>query len=1146
MGFVHLHNHTDHSFLDGACKVTGLCEEAAKMGMPAVAITDHGNLCGAVDFYRAAKKAGIKPIIGSELYLTDGSRADRGKDIYGNRRPIYHLLVIAKNEAGWKNLMKLSSAGYLEGFYHRPRIDYELLERHSEGLICLSGCIQSHINQTLLNKGEKEAMELAGRFKEWFGEDFYLELQNHGIEEEEIFTRHHIELAKKIGVKTVATNDTHYLKKEHATPHDILLCVKTKSDLNEKNRFQFEGREYYLKSEAELAELFKEVPESLNNTLEVAEKVELEIKFDQKLFPKYPMPVDAGTDDYDVFLRGLCEAGLPKRYAEVTEEISDRLETELRIIGEKQLASYLLIVRDFIEHAKSEGIPVGPGRGSAAGSLVSYLIGITNIDPIHYGLLFERFINPERESYPDIDVDFADSRRSEVIEYVREKYGRDKVCQIITFNRMLSRQVVKDVGRVMGVPLSEVESITKLIPEPVQGKTIPLSRALDEVRELKELVDSGAEYKQLIENALILEGTIRDPSIHAAGVVITPRTLTDHVPLYKSSDGEITTQFEMNVVEKIGLLKVDFLGLKTLTIIEKTLELIRKRGVEISLEAIPLDDRETFELFSRGDTIGIFQFESGGMRNSLRRLKPERLEDLIAMNALYRPGPMENVDDFIARRHGKQKISYLRPMLGEILDETYGIIVYQEQVMKIANILSGMSLGRADVLRKAMGKKKKKLMAELMPEFIEGCRANGIEEKTAKELWDLIERFAQYGFNKSHAAGYALLAYQTGYLKTHYPSEFFAASLTIRKDRTEEMVLFLEECSRMKIEVLPPDVNESEEEFAVTPDGKVRFGLGAVKNVGSGAIQNILGSRDTFGRFTDIFDLVANLDGRLVNRKALENLILAGAADSLKGHRAQQVKVLDQAIAYARQIQEERARGQVSIFGDEEGAVTLPRPELPEILEMSAREQLAGERERLGFYFSGHPLLRCKREVEAISSMCIADMNESGENQNLRIAGIICSIEKRTTRKGDLMGRGRFEDLTGIVNFIVFPRSYEQLTERLVGDVPVVITGRMQKREERAEIIVEGVEPLEEATARLTRGVELIVSEDTSGKAMLGLEEQLRKHPGKSAVRFVFQTGNGERFELASHRYSVDPARELFDEAETLLGDGTVRLEIVG
>ncbi|MDP8205446.1 MAG: DNA polymerase III subunit alpha [Candidatus Electryonea clarkiae] len=1145
MSFVHLHNHTDYSFLDGATKVKDLCNATAEMGMPAVAMTDHGNLCGAIEFYQAAKKVGIKPIIGCELYLTDGSRKDKGKDIYGRTKPRYHLLLLVKNEQGYKNLMQLSSAGYLEGFYHRPRIDYEILEEHHEGLICLSGCIQSHLSQTLLNSGEKEASQIAGRYYDLFGEDFYLELQNHGIKDEIQCNRYFAELSKKAGYKLVATNDSHYLKKEHADPHDVLLCVQTRSDQNETDRFKFTGQEFYLKSPEEMAELFAEQPTALSNTLVVAEKVEFEFEFGKKHFPFFPLPASAGELSHDEYLMSLCKDGLPDRYDEVTKEIQDRLEMEIEIIHQKQLSDYFLIVRDFIAHAKEKGIPVGPGRGSAAGSLVSYLIGITNIDPIKYGLLFERFINPERESYPDIDVDFSDTRRAEVIEYVKKKYGEENVSQIITFGRMLAKGVIRDVGRVMNIPLKEIDAIAKKIPGVPK---VTIQSTLDESPDFRNLLNSRSEYKDLLQKSLVLEGTIRNAGIHAAGVVITPEPLRELVPLYKAPDGDVTTQYDMNHLEEIGLLKVDFLGLKTLTILEGTLELLSQVGQKFTLDDIPIDDSATYRLFSAGSTIGIFQFESEGMRENLRKLKPERLEDLTAMNALYRPGPMKNISDFIARKHGRAEIIYLHPKMEEILDETYGVIVYQEQVMKIANVLAGMSLGRADVLRRAMGKKKQKLMDELQPEFIQGGAANGVSEKLAKKIWDLIEQFAKYGFNKSHAAGYALVAYQTGYLKTHYPAYFMAASMTTRRNDTDELIVLLDECRRMGIEVLPPDVNESEEDFTVPDEKSVRFGLVAVKNVGSAAIQAILGERISQGHFHDLFDLAKTaINNPLVNRKVLEGLVLAGATESLDGHRAQQYAMLEQTLAFAAQLKQEQLCGQVSIFGDGDDTVVLPRPEAPDVPEMPAHERLANEKSLLGIYFSGHPLLRYKREVEALSSINTRSLSENIQHDHpVRIAGLLTSIENRKTRKGDMMSKARFEDLTGTIPTIIFPKDYLRLKNKIIEDQPILLKGKISLQNENPEIIVEDIQPLEEAASLLIRGVEVKIQDSTSGKTLQDFEDHLRRNQGAAKIKIILEADDGNYFSLTSQRYNINPSTILLDQLEDILGQESVRLTGIG
>ncbi|MBD3167336.1 DNA polymerase III subunit alpha [bacterium] len=1145
--FVHLHNHTDYSFLDGATKVQDLCRTALELGQPAVAITDHGNLCGAVDFYTTAKKVGIKPIIGCELYLTDSRRTEKGKDTYGRERPIYHQLLIAKNETGWRNLIKLSSVGYTEGFYRKPRIDYDILEQHHEGLICLSGCIQSHINQTILHKGTDEALHVAGRLQDLFGEDFYIELQSHGIEDETVAMQGLIEVAKRIDARMVVTNDAHYTKREHADVHDVLLCVQTKSDIDDPRRFRFDGQEFYLKTGDEMAELFPDHPEAVTNTLEVAEKVEFGFDFSEKHFPKFPHPESAVHLSHEDYLMELAEAGLPKRYGEVTQEIRDRLEYEMGIIRQKQLAGYFLIVRDFIKHAKDEGIFVGPGRGSAAGCLVSYLVEITDIDPMKYDLLFERFINPERESYPDIDVDFADARRAEVIEYVRKKYGTENVGQIITYGRMMSKGAVRDVGRVLKVPLKEVDEIAKLIPD--TAKT--LEQAMEMDKELADKVNSDPRYREMMDKAMILEGTIRNAGVHAAGIVITPKPLDELVPLYKVPDGDITTQFDMTFVEKLGLLKVDFLGLKTLTILERTLRNIKRRGIEIDLDTIPLDDEKTYDLFARGDTIGIFQFESSGMRENLRKLKPTRLEDLIAMNALYRPGPMDHIDEFCDRKHGRQKITYLHDSLANILDETYGIIVYQEQVMLIAHRLAGFTLGRADVLRKAMGKKKEDLMAELKPEFVKGCvEVSGFTEKLANELWDLIKQFARYGFNKSHAAGYALVAYQTGYLKAHYPAEFMAASLTTRSDNTDELVLFLEECRHMKLDVLPPDVNESVYEFSVPQADQVRFGMCAIKGVGMGAIDAIVGERKVREGFTDLFDLSSTaVSNPLINKKVLETLIYAGATESLSGHRAQQLKMLDAALSYAQQLREEKARGQTSIFGDMDDGegLAIPRPELPDVPEMEAFERLKREKELLGFYFSGHPMLDVAPQAQAISTHTIVELPHARHDSLIRIAGMLQNVERRQTKKGDLMGRARLEDLTGAMNLVIFPGNYERLKPKLdLVQHPVAVTGRLQLKDETPEMFVDEIEPLDEAVERLTRRVIFNLSGDFRGTMLIDLERKLKYHPGNATIRFVLHNRKGEVFHLATSELRVNPDRDLIGFVIDTMGKEALQLEAEG
>jgi DNA polymerase III subunit alpha len=1149
MSFAHLHVHSEYSFLEATIHIRELAETAKKMELPAVALTDYGNLCGAPEFYQAMQKVGVKPILGCEFYLTDGSRHSHTHDMHGRIPTLYHQPLLVKNATGWRNLMKLSSMGYLEGFYYKPRIDYEILEKHKEGLICLSGSPLSHVNRLLALGNEEEARNKVLYYRELFGDDYYLELMDHNLEDEARYNAFLIELSKELSIPLVATNHVHYLKQEHTEAHDILRCVGMRTDLNNPSRPRLPNDQYYFKTPDEMKTLFAELPEAISNTLEIANKVEFELKFGEKHFPEFEIPTDAGAkDDFD-FLRQLCEEGMPERYGNVTDDLYERMEFELNIIQTKHLSSYFLIVRDFIVFANERQIPVGPGRGSAAGSLVSYLIGITNIDPMKYNLLFERFINPERESYPDIDVDFSDARRGEVIEYVRQKYGADCVSQIITYGRMLAKGVVRDVGRVMALPLDEVNAIAKLIPDAFQGKPTKLYKAINDVSELKEMINSRPEYRQLMDRALILEGTVRNQGVHAAGVIITPEPITEFAPLSRAGEEGAVVQFDMNVSEALGLLKVDFLGLKTLTILENTLALLRKKGIKLELDDIPIEDKATYELFSRGDTIGIFQFESSGMRENLRKLQPERLEDLIAMNALYRPGPMANIDDFVDRKHGRQKVKYLHQKLATILDETYGIIVYQEQVMQIANQIAGFSLGRADVLRRAMGKKKEGLMGEMQPEFVEGCNVSGLNKSQAMELWALILKFASYGFNKSHAAGYSLVAFQTGYLKTHHPAEFMAASMTVRKDNTDEVVLFLEECRRMGINVLAPDINESEEDFTVTETGEVRFGLTAIKGVGSGAIQNMLGARDASGNFRDLFDLAGKIDTRIVNRKVLENLVLAGATSNLDGHRNQQFQSLDMMLAYGQQLQQEKARGQVSLFGghddDDEGG-GLPRPEMPATPEMSAKDLLAAERERLGFYFSGHPLLRYRMEANALSMHKIVDLLELQDGTRLRLVGLMNSIEKRQTRSGSMMAKAKLEDLTGIIPLLVFPQSFENCKDVLKDDEPFLISGRVKRQAEQVDLVVEEVEPLETAVKRLIRAVRIRWGVEQDAQTMIAFENLVRKHPGKVQVKIHFHDGNGGTWLLTSSRYKVDPQREFLKAVNELLGDDNMKLETFG
>ncbi|MCK4965584.1 DNA polymerase III subunit alpha, partial [bacterium] len=954
--FIHLHNHTTYSLLDSASKIGDLVKAAKQNNMDALAITDHGNMFGVIEFYKAAMKEGIKPIIGMEAYLARGSKLDKTYQ-GGISQAYYHLTLLAKNTAGYKNLIKLSSIGYLEGFYYRPRIDKDDLKKYGHGLIGLSGCLHGELPQLILNNNYNEAKKAARHYLEIFEGGFYIEIMDHGIEEELIVKPELIRLARELDIPLVATNDGHYIKQEHSKAQEILLCIGSGKELSDPNRFKSSTDQLYFKTADEMKEIFKDVPEAVANTVKIAEKCNLLIDFDKHYLPNFNVPDEATSlDDY---LSNLANEGMKKRFPEVTTEIKDRLDYEISIIKKMGFSGYFLVVQDLINYARQNGIPVGPGRGSAAGSLVSYVLGITNLNPIDYNLIFERFLNPERISMPDIDIDFCYERRNEVINYTVNKYGEDSVAQIITFGTLSAKAVVRDVGRVMGIPYGDVDRIAKLIPNKLG---INLDKALKMVPELKEMEQGRGVYAELLKYSKILEGLVRHASTHAAGVVIAPAPLVEFVPLYRNIQGgktkiegenrvlsgEITTQYSMKYVEAIGLLKMDFLGLRTLTVIDKAVKALHKRGIDIDINSLPLDDKGTYQLFSRGETIGIFQFESAGMRDYMKKLKPERLEDLIAMNALYRPGPMEMIDDFINRKHGRKKIEYLHPLLEDILKETYGVIVYQEQVIRIASDLGGFSKGKGDQLRRAMGKKNVEIMQAQRNEFIEGSVERNIKNKPASEIFELMNKFAGYGFNKSHAAGYALVAYQTAYLKSNYPHEFMACTISSEMDRTDRVVILIDECRRMGIDILAPEVNESFCDFIVA-DGKIRFGLGAIKNVGKNAIESIVNARKEGGKFKTLFDFCKRVDLRLVNRKVFESLIQVGAMDSLEGTRIQKYNSIDSAIAFGQKCQEEREKHQTNIFDmvQTEDNRSYDEPALARVTEEWTKTQMLSKEKEL-------------------------------------------------------------------------------------------------------------------------------------------------------------------------------------------------------
>lgn len=1131
--FVHLHCHTEYSLLDGAARIKELVRRAADMEMPAVAITDHGAMFGVVDFYKEALKAGIRPLIGCEVYVAPRSRLQKEPKLDDHQ---YHLVLLAENQAGYRNLMRIVSAGYLEGFYYKPRVDHELLAENAAGLIALSGCLGGEI-PTLLAKGEdKAARELAGRYREIFGpENFYLELQDNRLPEQAGVNKGLCGIARETGSGLVATNDVHYLSREDAAVHDVLLCIQTGKTVHDTDRLKFKTDEFYFKSAPEMAALFKDHPEALQNTLRIAERCRVDFKFDQLFLPAYEVPEGK---EAAVYLEELCREGLRKRYPEITAQLEQRLSYELKIINQMGYASYFLIVWDLIRYARSAGVLVGPGRGSAAGSLVAYCLKITDIDPISNVLLFERFLNPERISMPDIDIDFSDDRRDRVLNYVAEKYGAERVAQIITFGTMAARGAVRDVGRALAFPYGEVDRVAKMIPNEI-GMTI--NRALEQSKELKALYREEERYRQLLDTSMAVEGLPRHASIHAAGVVIAREPLVKHVPLLKTNDQTVVTQFPMGTLEQLGLLKMDFLGLKTLTIIEESLAHVRRRhGREIVLDEIPLDDAATYRLLSQGETTGIFQLESSGMRNVLRELVPNKFADIVAVVALYRPGPMEQIPVFTNSKHGREPIHYPHPVLEPILKETYGVIVYQEQIMEIAATMAGFSLGQADLLRRAIGKKKKEILDQQQDLFIQGCLKNGYSQSLAREIYDLILKFASYGFNKSHAAAYALIAYQTAYLKANYPVEFMAALMTGYCSNSDKVALYIDDCRRQDIEVLPPDINESEINFTVVDEKRIRFGLAAVKNVGTGAIESILAARRD-KPFFSLRDFSARVDGRLCNRKAVESLIKCGAFDRLGGHRAQYLACLEESIAGGQVIQRERQNGQMTMFAlmDRESKEELIRDRLPDIEEFSEKERLALEKEMLGLYISGHPLEQYRPLLERMTQLTpCAELREAGDRSAVSVGGIVTAVRSIYTKKGKPMAFVKLEDLSGSVEIIVFSDLYERRGEIFQEDSPLLVKGKVDlKEEEEAKIIAESAVLLPRATRQLF----IKIAAGLDRTALAKLRKMLRSAKGDLPVYLYFEREKKMILLDENHRAPEEPA--FLEKLEQLLGSGSVRLE---
>jgi len=1126
-----------YSLLDGAIKIPDMLKMASDMGMNALAITDHGNLFGAIEFYTLAKKHRIKPILGIETYIVPHNLKEK-RSIPGVPDTGYHLVLLAKNNTGYKNLIRLSTIGFLEGFYHKPRIDKKVLAEHSEGLIALSACLKGEVAKSV---GDDKLVEQVIRsYLDIFDtQDFFLEIQDHGIPEEASVRVSLKRFADKFNLGLVATNDCHYLKREHYAAHDALLCIQTGKIVSETDRLHYNTDQLYLKSPEQMKELFADTPEAIENTLKVAERCNLEIEMGKKLVPEFQLP--EGYDSDDSYLDYLANKGLKQRYDKVTSELKQRLDYELKIIRQMGYSGYFLIVKDFIDFAKNNGIPVGPGRGSAAGSLVSYCLGITDIDPINYGLLFERFLNPERISMPDIDIDFSDRGRDKVIEYVTKKYGQQNVAQIITFGSMAARAVVRDVGRVLSIPYSEMDKVAKMIPEEVG---VTLERAISLSSDLKQKIKEDEEIAKVIEYSKVLEGLARHASKHAAGVVIAPSPLTNYLPLYKTNKDEITTQYNMKCIEDIGLLKMDFLGLRTLTVIDDTLtEVARTRGVQIKLNEIPLDDPEVYRLFAEGKTVGVFQFESGGMRDYLRKLGPNCIEDLIAMNALYRPGPLDSgmIDIYIECKKGKREIKYEHPLLEPILKDTYGVIVFQEQVLKIAQEMAGYDLGKADILRKAMGKKQAEVMAEQKSEFIEGAFKKKVNKNIAEKIFDQIETFGRYGFVKAHSTGYAVIAYQTAYLKTYYPQEFLAASLTSEMGNTSRVNTFKKECKDLNIELLPPDINDGYAHFSVS-DGKILFGLAAVKNVGQSAVESIVETRKEGGKFTDIFDFCSRIDHHLVSKKALESLIASGTFDSLHKERSTLYENVETILNYGLKAQKEALSGQTLLFGQTESSA-LMKPKLKEVPPWSNTETRNMEKEVLGFYLSSHPLEDSYIEYISFTDTKLEELENLHDGKRVVIGGVIQGFKVNTSRNNKLFAIVKVEDLDDTAEVIVFSDCLEKKRKIIKNGNNVIVSGIISTREgEKPKIKANDIALLETAYKTIPCDLHLYIKEayldDDKIKAV---DRLLDRSPGKSGVFLHFQ---GDRAELVSRsrRFTVKASPALLSELALKFGRDNIKL----
>ncbi len=1158
--FVHLHVHSEYSLLDGANRIKDIPARAKELGMDSIAITDHGVMYGAIDFYKACKNEGIKPIIGCEVYVANRSRFDKEPGIDNKYS---HLILLAKDNDGYKNLAKLVSAGFTEGFYYKPRIDKELIEKYHEGLICCSACLAGEVNQAILSNDWEKAKEVATWFKNIFGEDYYLEIQNNGIKEQVLANQKLVQLSRELDIPLVATNDAHYLKREDAYNHEVLLCIQTGKKMNDEDRMRFDTDELYIKSPQEMIDYFSNVPEAIENTVKIAEKCNVEFEFGHTILPNYDVPKEFATH-YD-YLKKLCDDGIKNRYGnQPSKEILDRADYELSVINKMGYVDYYLIVWDYINYAKSKGIPVGPGRGSGAGSILAYAIGITDIDPIKYNLIFERFLNPERVSMPDFDVDFCYERREEVINYVCEKYGHDHVSQIITFGTMSARMVIRDVGRALDLPYAEADRLAKMIPNELH---ITIKKALEQNRELREEYENNPEITKILDIAMGLEGMPRQASTHACGIVITKEPVVNYVPLYMK-DNVISTQYIMTTLEELGLLKMDFLGLRTLTVIQDAINLVKQhRGIDVEFDP-EMKDPKVYKLWANGESCGIFQFESQGMTNFMKELKPDSLEDIIAGVSLYRPGPMDQIPRYIKNKLDQEHAEYTHPALKPILNVTYGCMVYQEQVMQIVRDLAGYSLGRADLVRRAMGKKKLDVMAKEREYFIHGkldeqgnveipgCIRNGIDEASANKIFDEMAEFAKYAFNKSHAAAYAVVSYRTAYLKAYYPEEFMAATLNSFLGNLDKIPEYIIECKRLKIDILKPDINKSSTKFTVD-DKKIRFGLGSIKNVGTSVIDAIVAERQRNGYYKDFTDFCERVQNEAVNKKCIESLIKAGAFDGFNQTRSTLLASFETIIDTIQDTTRKTLKGQVSMFdiATENEQLNDIKYNYTTLKEFSERELLSMEKEMLGLYISGHPLEKMAEKLAqktTINTLKMKELNENSEDENIEVAkeykdgenvifaGIISSVKKKYTKTNKLMAFATVEDLYGQAEIIIFENCYRNCSDILLTDKIVVIEGRLSIREdEDAKIVASKIVEFGEETKQQKRK-QLIFN-------ITDLSEDL-----KAKLRGMIKFFNGEKNNMPLYIKEHDELKEcgsiyltneILEQFKELLGEDRIQYE---